>query len=86
MSAASGKERADNRTSEVEYDFTELSRTLERPVASLFEWTTEYADVVRAAQVRLTQQPATSGTPHNSWPSRPRFQYANYFAAQNRPG
>jgi hypothetical protein len=28
-----------------------LGRTLERPVAALFEWTTEYADVVRAAQV-----------------------------------
>jgi DNA-binding HxlR family transcriptional regulator len=35
----------------VKYAFTELGRTLERPVASLFEWTTEYADVVRAAQV-----------------------------------
>lgn len=34
----------------VEYAFTDLGRTLQRPVAALFEWTTEYADVVRAAQ------------------------------------
>jgi DNA-binding HxlR family transcriptional regulator len=34
----------------VEYAFTDLGRTLQRPVAALFEWTTEYADVVRSAQ------------------------------------
>ena len=34
----------------VEYAFTDLGRTLQRPVAALFEWTTEYAAVVRAAQ------------------------------------
>src|SRR5216683_4696710 len=42
----------------VEYAFTELGRTLERPVAALFEWTTEYADVVRAAQTAFE---ATAG-------------------------
>ena len=42
----------------VEYAFTELGRTLQRPVAALFEWTTEYADVVRAAQ---TEFEATAG-------------------------
>ena len=42
----------------VEYAFTELGRTLEHPVASLFKWTTEYADVVRAAQVAFD---ATAG-------------------------
>ncbi len=30
----------------VEYAFTDLGRTLQRPVAALFEWTTEYAAVV----------------------------------------
>jgi len=34
----------------VEYAFTDLGRTLQRPVAALFEWTTEYAEVVRATQ------------------------------------
>jgi DNA-binding HxlR family transcriptional regulator len=34
----------------VEYAFTDLGRTLQRPVAALFEWTTEYGAVVRAAQ------------------------------------
>jgi len=34
----------------VEYAFTDLGRTLQRPVAALFEWTTEYAAVVKAAQ------------------------------------
>jgi len=34
----------------VEYAFTDLGRTLQPPVAALFEWTTEHADVVRAAQ------------------------------------
>jgi hypothetical protein len=34
----------------VEYAFTDLGRTLQRPVAALFEWTTEYAAVLRAAQ------------------------------------
>jgi DNA-binding HxlR family transcriptional regulator len=42
----------------VEYAFTELGRTLEHPVDSLFKWTTEYADVVRAAQVAFD---ATAG-------------------------
>lgn len=34
----------------VEYAFSELGMTLERPVAALFEWTTDHADAVRAAQ------------------------------------
>ena len=42
----------------VEYAFTELGMTLQRPVVALFEWTTEYADVVRAAQAAFE---ATAG-------------------------
>jgi DNA-binding HxlR family transcriptional regulator len=34
----------------VEYSFTELGRTLQRPVDALFEWTTKYADFVRASE------------------------------------
>jgi DNA-binding HxlR family transcriptional regulator len=35
----------------VEYAFTELGMTLERPVAALFEWTTSHADAVKVARV-----------------------------------
>jgi DNA-binding HxlR family transcriptional regulator len=34
----------------VEYSFTELGDTLDAPVRSLFAWTAEYSDAVRAAQ------------------------------------
>jgi DNA-binding HxlR family transcriptional regulator len=34
----------------VEYVFTELGLTLDRPVASLLEWTASHADDVRSAQ------------------------------------
>jgi len=42
----------------VEYAFTELGRTLERPVAALFEWTKDHGDIVRAAQAAFE---ATAG-------------------------
>jgi DNA-binding HxlR family transcriptional regulator len=42
----------------VEYAFSELGMTLERPVAALFEWTTDHADAVRAAQATFEATPA----------------------------
>jgi DNA-binding HxlR family transcriptional regulator len=34
----------------VEYAFTDLGMTLERPVAALFEWITDHSDAVKVAQ------------------------------------
>lgn len=34
----------------VEYRFTDLGRTLEKPIAALFEWTSDHGEKVRKAQ------------------------------------
>jgi DNA-binding HxlR family transcriptional regulator len=40
----------------VEYAFTELGLTLQRPVAALFEWTSDHADAVRSARALFEEK------------------------------
>ncbi len=49
----------------VEYRFTELAKTLDKPLAALFEWTLTHGGAVRAAQAARRKS-------SNSDPRRPR--------------